>query len=113
MLSPTPALHLAWTTVGSREAAETLARDTIAQNLAACVQIDGPIASHYRWKNQPERSEEFRLCFKFLPAQLVHLEIFVRDRHPYDTPEWIVLPAVSVGEKYLSWARANSSTPPL
>lgn len=113
MLSPAPALLLAWTTVGSREAAETLAHDAITKNLAACVQIDGPIVSHYRWENQLERSEEFRLCFKFLPAQLASLEILIRDRHPYDTPEWIVVPAISVGEKYLSWARANSSNPPL
>jgi Uncharacterized protein involved in tolerance to divalent cations len=113
MFSPTPELLVAWTTVGSREAAEALARDTIVQNLAACVQIDGPVISHYRWQNQLERSEEFRLCLKFLPTQRVPLENFIRDHHPYDTPEWIVVPAVSVGEKYLSWAKANSSTPPL
>lgn len=113
MFSLPPAFFLAWTTVGSREAAESLARDTIAQNLAACVKIDGPITSHYRWQDQLERAEEFRLCFKFLPAQLVPLEIFIRDHHPYDTPEWLVVPAVAAGEKYLSWARANSSTPPL
>lgn len=113
MLSPTPSLLIAWTTVSSRDDANRLARDAIAHNLAACVQIDGPITSHYRWKNDPEHAEEFRLCFKFLPAQLASLENFIRDHHPYDTPEWIVVPAVSVGEKYLSWARANSSTPPL
>lgn len=113
MFTPPPSLLVAWTTVATAADAEKLARDAIAQNLAACVQIDGPIVSHYRWQNQLERGEEFRLCFKFLPDQLVALEIFIRDQHPYDTPEWIVVPAVSVGEKYLSWARANSSIPPL
>jgi periplasmic divalent cation tolerance protein len=33
--------------------------------------------------------------------------------HPYDTPEWLVVRAERVAEKYLSWAQANSSTPPL
>ena len=28
-------------------------------------------------------------------------------RHPYDTPEWIVIRAEKVSEKYLSWAEAN------
>jgi Uncharacterized protein involved in tolerance to divalent cations len=113
MFSPTPQLLLAWTTVATADDADKLARDAIAQNLAACVQIDGPIVSHYRWQNQLERSEEFRLTFKLLPDQRAPLEVFIRDHHPYDTPEWIVVPAASVGEKYLSWARANSSTPPL
>lgn len=113
MFSPPPALLVAWTTVSSRDDAEKLASAVVVQNLAACVQIDGPIASHYRWQGQAERTEEFRLCFKFLPAQLASLEIFIRDHHPYDTPEWIVVPATAVGEKYLSWATANSSTPPL
>jgi periplasmic divalent cation tolerance protein len=104
---------LAWTTVGSREAAEEIAREVIAHRLAACVQIDGPIVSHYRWEGRPERAEEYRLCLKFLETQAVALEEQVLRLHPYDTPEWIVLPATRVGEKYLSWATASSTSPPL
>ncbi|MSU65034.1 MAG: divalent cation tolerance protein CutA [Opitutus sp.] len=37
----------------------------------------------------------------------------VHQVHPYESPEWIVAPAEQVSEKYLSWARANSSIPPL
>jgi periplasmic divalent cation tolerance protein len=77
------------------------------------VQIDGPIASHYRWQGQVERTEEFRLSFKVLPGHLEPLESHVLSTHPYDTPEWVVVSAERVGEKYLSWARANSTTPPL
>jgi periplasmic divalent cation tolerance protein len=106
-------LLLAWTTVGSREAAEQIAREVIALQLAACVQIDGPIVSHYLWQGQPERAEEYRLCLKFLETKSVALEEQVLRLHPYDTPEWIVFPATRVGEKYLSWATANSTSPPL
>ena len=100
---------IAWTTLANREKAEELARTAIEQRLAACVQIDGPITSHYLWQGRPERAAEFRLCFKFLPSQQVALEAWLFDHHPYDTPEWIVLRADRVGEKYLSWAKGNST----
>jgi len=103
---------LAWTTVAERADAERLAAEAVTRNLAVCVQID-PIASHYRWKGRAERAEEFRLCFKVLESHAAALEAQVLGTHPYDTPEWIVVRAERVGEKYLSWAGANSSTPPL
>lgn len=106
-------MHVAWTTVALRPDADRLAAAAVTRNLAVCVQIEGPLTSHYRWHGQDERSEEYRLVFKCLPPQLAALEAFVLAEHPYDTPEWIVVEAARVGEKYLSWARANSSTPPL
>lgn len=106
-------MFIAWTTVATRGDADRLAADVVNRGLAACVQIDGPVVSHYRWQGKAERAEEFRLAFKTLPEQRTALERHVLAVHPYDTPEWIVVRAEQVSEKYLSWARANSSTPPL
>ena len=106
-------MFLAWTTVAHRADADRLAADIIARNLAACVQIEGPIASHYRWQGRAEHTEEYRMMFKCLPAQLEALERHVLEAHPYDAPEWIAVRADRVGEKYLSWAEAHSSSPPL
>jgi periplasmic divalent cation tolerance protein len=104
---------LGWTTVSQRADADRLAAEAISHGLAACVQIEGPIVSHYRWQGQVEHAEEFRLCFKFLPRTAEALEKRVLSTHPYDLPEWIVVRAEHVSEKYLSWAEANSSTIPL
>jgi periplasmic divalent cation tolerance protein len=104
---------IAWTTVATRGDADRIAADAIAQNLALCVQIEGPITSHYRWEGRDAREEEYRLSFKVLPSHAKALEAHVLAAHPYDTPEWIVVRAERVGEKYLSWATANSTTPPL
>jgi periplasmic divalent cation tolerance protein len=106
-------MFVAWTTVARREDADNLATAIIARNLAACVQIAGPVISHYRWQGHLERAEEFRLTLKFTPDRLPALEAYILAHHPYDTPEWIVVRAEHVGEKYLSWAEANSTTPPL
>lgn len=104
---------IAWTTVGTLADADRLAAEAVAAGLAACVQIDGPVVSHFRWEGKHERVEEFRLCFKVLPAQLDRLRALVLSAHPYDVPEWIVVRAADVGEKYLSWAEATVHSPPL
>jgi len=106
-------MFIAWTSVATRDDADRMAADVVRRGLAACVQIDGPVVSHYRWQGKAERAEEFRLTFKCLAEQRNDLERHVLSAHPYDTPEWIVVRAAHVAEKYLSWARASSSTPPL
>lgn len=103
-------MFIAWTTIANRLDADRLAQEVVAQGLAACVQIDGPITSHYRWEGKTEKSEEYRLTFKTLPSTVAALEAWVLAQHTYDTPEWLVVRADKVGEKYLSWAEANSST---
>ena len=106
-------MFVAWTTVASRSDADRLATGAVERSLAVCVQIDGPVTSIYRWHGKVERSEEFRLTFKCLPAQLTALQAFVLAAHPYDTPEWLVVGAEHVGEKYLSWAGGSIHSPPL
>jgi periplasmic divalent cation tolerance protein len=106
-------LLIAWTSVASRADADRLAADAVAHNLAVCVQIEGPITSHYRWAGKVEQTTEFRLMFKCLPAHSAALEARILATHPYQTPEWIVVPAAHVTEKYLSWARENPQRLPL
>lgn len=105
-------VFIAWTTVADRAAADRIAEAIVTGGLAVCVQVEGPITSHYRWESKQVREEEFRLCFKVLEPLLPALEAKVLALHPYATPEWVVVRAERVGEKYLSWARTNSSTPP-
>ncbi|MBI5768797.1 MAG: divalent-cation tolerance protein CutA [Verrucomicrobia bacterium] len=104
---------IAWTTVGTAAEADRLATEIVAGGLAACVQIDGPIVSHFRWEGRCERAEEFRLCIKLTASQLEPLQKYVLTAHPYDTPEWVVVRAAHVGEKYLSWANGTVHSPPL
>lgn len=106
-------MFVAWTTVAQRADAERLAADAVSRGLAVCAQIEGPIVSVYHWEGRLERAEEFRLMFKCTRSRLAQLEARILGQHPYAIPEWIVVRAEHVGEKYLSWAEANSTTPPL
>ncbi len=104
---------IAWTTVPTRVVADELASGAITAHLAACVQVEGPIVSHFFWAGAQERAEEYRLTFKAMPSQIETLKTWVHDRHPYELPEWIVVKAEHVSEKYLSWAQASSTYLPL
>lgn len=107
------AMLIGWTTVATAEQAEYLARELVAAGLAACVQVEAGIRSHYRWQGHTKAATEHRLTIKFLPERLTDLNEWIEQQHPYDTPEWVVVRAEHVAEKYLSWARANSSSLPL
>ncbi len=98
-------LLLGFTTVESEADADKLARGGIASGLAACVQIDGPVTSHFPWEGRQEKASEYRLLFKFVPRRQAALDEWIRRNHPYDTPEWVVVAAGHTSEKYLQWAR--------
>ncbi|MEF2528625.1 divalent cation tolerance protein CutA [Streptomyces sp. CS62] len=36
------------------------------------------------------------------------LEAWVHGRHPYEVPQWIVLPVSEAAEAYLAWAQAET-----
>ena len=97
-------LLLGFTTVETREEAESLAREAIEHGLAACVQMDPPVTSFFSWRGKQEEGTEYRLLFKFVSRRREALENWIHGRHPYDTPEWIVIAADHTAEKYLQWA---------
>jgi periplasmic divalent cation tolerance protein len=102
-------MMIAWTTTASVAEAETLANGAVENGLAACAQIDGPMRSVYRWEGKLESSQEFRVTFKLLASQQAGLERWIDANHPYDTPQWIVVEAKRVSEKYLNWAGNGAS----
>jgi periplasmic divalent cation tolerance protein len=83
--------------------ARRLARAIVRERLAACANIIPRIESHYRWRNKLESSGEALLIFKTARAKLAALEKAVLDRHPYDTPEVIVVPLAAGNARYLEW----------
>ena len=105
-------MFVAWTTTADRADAERLARGAIELRLAACAQVDGPIHSFYQAHGRVEAAIEFRVWFKYLPGNASALGTWVHHHHPYQTPQWIEVSAENVGEKYLSWAIANSTSAP-
>ncbi|HBJ35890.1 MAG TPA: divalent-cation tolerance protein CutA [Planctomycetaceae bacterium] len=100
-------LLIATTTVSSREQADTMARSLVASQLAACVQIDGPITSHYVWQGQAEETTEWRLTIKTRKSIALHLQQKVFAMHPYDIPQWVAIVADLVSTDYGAWVQQS------
>lgn len=96
-------LVLVITTVESATDASSLARSLVDQSLAACVQIDGPIISHYRWAGEVESKNEFRLMIKASFSTWPRLKEKLVKQHPYEEPEIVMLAVDDATDGYRDW----------
>ena len=96
---------VALVTVGARAEAERIADALVGEQLAACVNIVGPIRSIYRWENRIERDDELLLVIKTRGSLFEAVAARVRALHSYQTPEVIALPITAGSELYLDWLR--------
>lgn len=94
---------IALTTLPADGNAEQLAQQLVEEKLAACVSILPPMRSVYRWKDGIERADERQLLIKTTAERLTDLEARLRQLHPYDIPEFVVLPIIQGSAPYLSW----------
>jgi len=91
------------TTTASREDAERIAEALVAERLAACVQVLGPIASTYRWQGAIETAQEWLCLVKSRGELYGKIEEAIRRLHPYEVPEILALPVVAGSPAYLAW----------
>jgi periplasmic divalent cation tolerance protein len=101
----TAKLCLAMTTIADLDQAERLARELVERRLAACVTLGAPVTSVYPWQDQIETATEIPLTIKTLPERLAALETALVELHPYEVPEFLVLPVSDGLEAYFRWAR--------
>jgi periplasmic divalent cation tolerance protein len=91
------------TTVSTSMEAEALATALVDQSLAACVQIDGPVSSLYRWAGKVEISREFRLLIKTTLSAWPTLRDRLAALHSYEEPEIILIPIRDSSRGYHDW----------
>ncbi|MFE9663638.1 divalent cation tolerance protein CutA [Streptomyces sp. NPDC005955] len=100
---------IAQTTIDDETKAEELARGPVDARLAACAHIDAPFTAIYRWKNEVVREREWRISYKTTRERLPELARWVASTHPYEVPEWIVLPVEDGSPAYLSWVTEETT----
>ncbi len=83
--------------------ARALARAALSARLIACANLVPKIESYYRWQGKIESSAEVLLILKTQQSKLAALETLILAKHPYDTPEFLVLPLSAGGQGYLDW----------
>lgn len=100
------AVVLVLTTAPDILLAKYLAHDLIEEGVAACANLGAPCLSMYMWQGEIQGEEEIPLTFKTTVAQVPELAQRLRQRHPYELPELLVLPVAGGARAYLDWVRA-------
>lgn len=99
---------LVLTNVPDHAVATALAQALLADRLAACVNIGGPVESIYHWRGRIETGREIPVAIKTRSALYSNVEGAIRKIHPYDTPEILAIPVVDGDVRYLDWLAAET-----
>jgi periplasmic divalent cation tolerance protein len=93
-------------TAPSLKVARGLAKAALKERLVACANLVLGLESHYWWKGKIERSKEVLLFLKTSQAKVSALEQLIVARHPYDTPEFVVVAPAAINRKFQAWWQA-------
>ena len=97
------------TTLPANADGAAFARTLVGERLAACASILPGVRSIYRWQENIEDDAEQQLLIKTTTARVAALGERIRELHPYDVPELLVLPVAAGGAAYLEWVRASAA----
>jgi periplasmic divalent cation tolerance protein len=86
--------------------ARALAKAALQARLTACANLIPKVESHFWWQGKIESGTEVLLVLKTQKSKLAALEKMILAKHPYHTPEFLVLPLSAGNKKYLDWLDA-------
>jgi len=98
------------TAVAEEAAAAEMADTVVAERLAACAQVLGPVRSSYRWQGEVRSAREWLVVAKTTEARLAELTSRIRTLHRYEVPEIVTLTITAGNPEYLRWIR-DETTP--
>ena len=99
---------LVFSNLPDQASAAKLAAVLIEQRLAACVNVQAPCSSVYRWQGKVETATEVPVIIKTTRERYPALEAAIRAHHPYELPEIIAVPLVAGLPTYLEWVRTET-----
>lgn len=101
--------RLVLVTAPSDDVGLDLARTVVHEGLAACVNLVPGVRSVYRWQGSVEESGEVLLVLKTRADRVDTLRDRVVSLHPYDVPEFLVVPVEGGLDRYLDWIRREAA----
>jgi periplasmic divalent cation tolerance protein len=101
---------LVMTTLPADADGSIFAQALVETRLAACVNLLPAMESVYRWEGTVETERERQLIIKTTRHRTTALWERVRELHPYDVPEFIVVPILDGDAAYLRWVGESTRT---
>jgi periplasmic divalent cation tolerance protein len=102
MTHPAQQVAIVLTTFGVGHAA-VVGKVLVDEQLAACVNVLPAMTSIYRWQGAVHQEAEEQMVIKTSADRLGDLEARLRELHPYELPEVLVISADAGSEAYLKW----------
>ena len=100
---PEPNAVIVLTTLAADVDACAIARTLVAERLAACVNVLPAMTSLYRWEGRVEEGREQQLLIKTAADRVAGLAARLRELHPSEVPEFLVLSVSDGSDAYLRW----------
>jgi periplasmic divalent cation tolerance protein len=97
------------TTIPADADGPAFGRTLVEERLAACVNLLPVMESVYRWEGRVEHESERQVVIKTARERVVALWERVREMHPYEVPEFVVLAIVDGNDAYLRWMGESTS----
>jgi periplasmic divalent cation tolerance protein len=94
---------LVLTTCAADFDARALAQALVEARVAACVNIIPRVVSVYRWEGAVTSDDEQLLIIKTTAERVDALREELFARHPYDVPEFVVMPVDATSDAYGAW----------
>ena len=104
-------MRVIFVTTESGDQAVEIARTLVAERLAACVNIVGPVRSIYRWRKEVKDDREYLLIIKTRALHYMKVETRVREMHTYEVPEVLALNADRGSAPYVQWMLDSTGAP--
>lgn len=83
----------------------------MAERLAACAQVSGPIRSFFWWEGKQDQAEEWYCVLKTTAARFPALETRIRQLHSYQNPEIIAVAVTHASSAYAAWVMESVASP--
>lgn len=92
-----------FSTFPSPEKAAEVARTLVTEQLAACVNLIGPVRSIYRWRGEISDDAETLAVIKTTRERFDAMKARLVELHPYEVAEVIAMSIEDGHAPYLAW----------
>lgn len=99
------------TTFAQESDATAAVRTLVLERLVACGTLLHRARSIYVWQDAVQDVEEIVVLLKTTSARAEAAAARLRDIHPYECPEVLVLDAASLNPAYTAWIAGSTDTP--